>query len=295
VILVIVFAGRPDAVRRPSGPQAPEQQIANPERVREYQERLRALEDGRSAAQPDTAAATQRGAVGGDGRTYAPPAIPQTEDPLAADRKRRDYESLFSTNVVLSRRPESERPATSVGARNGSPATATTSPDAPPSIDDIADAVIRATTRVGTAVSDGARQPGAATAPPAVTARTQTGAARGSKDPTGPIAGSDPVHRLLEGTLIDTVLTNRLDGASTGPLNCLVTNSVYSHNGQHVLIPAGARVLGEAKAVQSLGESRLAVAFHRLVMPDGSTYPLDDFLGANQIGDSGLRDQVNHH
>ena len=103
------------------------------------------------------------------------------------------------------------------------------------------------------------------------------------------------MHRLLEGTLIDTVLTNRLDGASTGPLNCLVTNSVYSHNGQHVLIPAGARVLGEAKAVQSLGESRLAVAFHRLVMPDGSTYPLDDFLGVNQIGDSGLRDQVNHH
>ena len=30
-------------------------------------------------------------------------------------------------------------------------------------------------------------------------------------------------------------------------------------------------------------------------MPDGSTVPIDQFGGLNQIGDSGLRDQVNHH
>lgn len=32
------------------------------------------------------------------------------QDPKAADRKRREYESLFASNVVLSRRPENERP-----------------------------------------------------------------------------------------------------------------------------------------------------------------------------------------
>jgi type IV secretion system protein VirB10 len=100
---------------------------------------------------------------------------------------------------------------------------------------------------------------------------------------------------LLEGTVIDTVLANRLDGDSVAPVNCLVTNPVYSHSGQHVVIPAGARVLGETRAVQSLGETRLAVAFHRLLMPDGRSYSLDQFLGLNQIGDAGLRDRVNHH
>ena len=30
-------------------------------------------------------------------------------------------------------------------------------------------------------------------------------------------------------------------------------------------------------------------------MPDGRTYSLDQFPGLNQIGDAGLRDQVNHH
>ena len=62
-----------------------------------------------------------------------------------------------------------------------------------------------------------------------------------------------------------------------------------------MLIPAGARVLGETKPVQAFGETRLAVAFHRLLMPDGRTYRLDQFLGLNQIGDAGLRDKVNHH
>ena len=91
------------------------------------------------------------------------------------------------------------------------------------------------------------------------------------------------------------MLTNRLDGGSAAPVNCLVTNPVFSHSGQSIVIPAGARVLGETRAVQSLGETRLAVAFHRLVMPDGRTYRLDRFLGMNQIGDAGLRDKVNHH
>ena len=37
------------------------------------------------------------------------------------------------------------------------------------------------------------------------------------------------------------------------------------------------------------------MTFHRLLMPDGRTYRLDEFNGLNQIGDAGLRDKVNHH
>jgi type IV secretion system protein VirB10 len=91
------------------------------------------------------------------------------------------------------------------------------------------------------------------------------------------------------------VLTNRLDGSTAAPVNCLVTNPVYSHDGRQVLIPAGARVLGETHPVQTFGETRLAVSFNRLVMPDGRTYRLDQFMGLNNIGDAGLRDQVNQH
>src|SRR5262249_7138243 len=98
-----------------------------------------------------------------------------------------------------------------------------------------------------------------------------------------------------EGTVIEGVLTNRLDGAFRGPVNVLVTSSVYSRDRQAVLIPAGARALGEAAPVQTWGDARLAISFHRLVMPDGHTYSLDRFTGRDQIGATGVRDEINRH
>ena len=216
---------------------------------------------------------------------------PPPEDPIETDRRRREYESLFASNVVLSRRAEPDRPD---AGRPATPArnTATGEP-AVPTMDEIADAAVRATTRAG------ASFPVASTAQSASLATPQPELGRPGErqtpDRTEPIAAAGPLHRVLEGTVIDAVLSNRLDGAAAAPVNCLVTNAVYSHSGQHVVIPAGSRVLGETRPVQALGETRLAVAFHRLLMPDGRTYRLDQFLGLNQIGDAGLRDRVNHH
>jgi type IV secretion system protein VirB10 len=112
---------------------------------------------------------------------------------------------------------------------------------------------------------------------------------------SGPIRAGQPLTRLLEGTVVETVLLNRLDGTFAGPVTCLVTTAVYSHDRQSIVIPAGARVLGSSSPVQSWGDSRLAVSFHRLVMPDGQTHSLDRFKGLNQIGDTGLKDSVNRH
>jgi type IV secretion system protein VirB10 len=102
-------------------------------------------------------------------------------------------------------------------------------------------------------------------------------------------------YRLFEGTMLETVLTIRLDSSFSGPVNCMVTTNVYSHSGQHLLMPQGTRVLGEVRRLDSFGQQRLAVFFHRLIMPDGYTVSLDKFQGLNQIGETGLRDQVQHH
>lgn len=106
-------------------------------------------------------------------------------------------------------------------------------------------------------------------------------------------AAGDARYTLFEGTIIETVLTNRLDGTFSGPVNCLVSVPVYAAD--QVVIPAGARVLGEARAVNTFGQSRLAVTFHRLLLPNGASVDLDGFPGLNQVGDLGLRDQVNRH
>ncbi len=91
---------------------------------------------------------------------------------------------------------------------------------------------------------------------------------------------------------------NRLDGDAPGPVKVLVSNPVYSHDHQHVLIPDGTIVLGEARKIGSSGfgqQRRIAVVFHRMIMPDGYSVDLDQFHGLDQIGEEGLKDKVNNH
>jgi type IV secretion system protein VirB10 len=103
------------------------------------------------------------------------------------------------------------------------------------------------------------------------------------------------LHRIMEDTIIETVLVNRLAGASPGPVICMVREDVYSHSGAHLLIPKGTRLLGKVSAVASLNQERLFVAFHRMIMPDGYSVSLDKFQGLDVIGQAGLRDLVNRH
>jgi len=88
---------------------------------------------------------------------------------------------------------------------------------------------------------------------------------------------------------------NRLDGSFTGPVICLVSDDTYSHDRQHLLIPAGSKVLGDSRKVDTFGQARLAVAFHRLLMPDGYSENLDQLTGLDQQGTTALHDKVNNH
>jgi len=108
-------------------------------------------------------------------------------------------------------------------------------------------------------------------------------------------AAAGKTYVLFEGTILETVLINRLDGGFAGPIQCLLSTDVYSNDRQHLLIPSGSKLLGETRKVDTFGQMRLAVLFHRVLMPDGYSVSLDGFKGLNQIGDTGLRDQVNNH
>ena len=287
MLAIMLLVGRSDPPVRTTGAPVAATAPSN-DRVRDYQERLRAME-AQALREAQAAAGAPASAPAMTGFQEQPSA--PAPDPLEAERKRRAYESLFASNVVLSRRPEAERP--DAGRAVAAIAPTRGSDTAMPSIDDIAEAAIRATARA----SGGTVLPAMGSPPPSAVAQAPREVERGIRvlERTEAINPAGPLHRLLEGTVIDTALTNRLDGSETAPVNCLVTNSVYSHSGQYVVIPAGARVLGMTRPVRTLGETRLAVTFHRLLMPDGRTYRLDEFKGLNQIGDAGLRDKVNHH
>ena len=107
-------------------------------------------------------------------------------------------------------------------------------------------------------------------------------------------------ERIREGSFLEAVLLTQLSGEFPGPVLATVSVPLYSADRQRVLIPRGARVVGTAiprgarvvgtaSAVQNRDQSRLAVAFHRLLLPDESWIDLD-FAGLNQVGESALRD-----
>ena len=103
---------------------------------------------------------------------------------------------------------------------------------------------------------------------------------------------------LYEGTTVDADLIDRLDGDAAGPVKVLVSNPVYSHDHQHVIVPDGTLVLGEARKIGAVGfgqQRRMAVVFHRMIMPDGYSVDLNQFHGLDQIGEEGLKDKVNYH
>ena len=127
-------------------------------------------------------------------------------------------------------------------------------------------------------------------------ASSQGARAPGTTEPGRSVRPGDPPgwERIREGSFLEAVLLTQLSGEFPGPVLAMVSVPLYSADRQRVLIPRGARVVGTAQAVQDRNQSRLAVTFHRLLMPDGSWIDLE-FAGLNQAGESALRDRVSRH
>jgi type IV secretion system protein TrbI len=207
----------------------------------------------------------------------AAPTEQKTEDPIVAERKRRAYVSLFSSNVALT-----YRPAPPGAAASGGEKPLATSPES--DSDKILQLLKDAQPNLAPPV-----QPARSDSPEAASPRKEEAKSLATSTSTG------KTFVVFEGTILETVLINRLDGQFSGPVECLLSNDVYSNDRQHLLIPAGSKLLGETKKVDTFGQSRLAVVFHRVIMPDGYSVSLDQFKGLNQTGDTGLRDEVNNH
>jgi type IV secretory pathway VirB10-like protein len=219
---------------------------------------------------------------------------PTPEETERIEKRKREENALQASNVALSFRKDQSSVSVS-----GTPAPTSELSDLRQLID-AQKAQIRASLDAETplprpSVPDRLAVPAASRAqePPTEEDRTE---GRGKRPESPDLKKSvGKPFRVFEGTVIETVLTNRLNGTFSGPVDVLVTTAVYSHDGQHLLIPQGSRIFGEVQKVSTTGQQRLAVVFHRLLMPDGYAATLDQFRGLNQIGETGLKDQVNQH
>ena len=202
----------------------------------------------------------------------------QQAQQLAAKERELQYNSRFASNLVYTRSadpPPTQQPSTPREPRGGTPTGY--APQQNPYV-----------------TSSG--QPGSSLIAPRAAGQPPAQQKRAPEINLDSAVGQPYV--IYEGTTLDTVLMNRLDGDAVGPVKVLVSNPLYSHDHQHVLIPDGTIVLGEAKKIGTAGfgqQRRLAVVFHRMIMPDGYSVDLDQFHGLDQIGEEGLKDIVNNH
>lgn len=98
------------------------------------------------------------------------------------------------------------------------------------------------------------------------------------------------------GTVIPAALITGINSDLPGQITAQVTEHVYdSPTGSHLLIPQGARLIGQYDSQVAFGQRRVLLVWNRIVMPDGTSIVLERLQGADTGGFSGLEDEVDYH
>lgn len=111
-----------------------------------------------------------------------------------------------------------------------------------------------------------------------------------------PLSANPAIHQLPPGTTIAAALVTGLRSDLPGPVVAQVTEDVFdATTGEVLLIPRGARLVGAYDSKVAFGQDRLFLAWTQLVLPDGTSVPLDKAPGVDGAGYSGLQDGVDRH
>jgi type IV secretion system protein TrbI len=325
MVMIIAFSGKKEPKARKAPSEAPI--VVDPSQARIEEYRARIEEQARKLAAEQAKIRPYRRQLGvapgippsGTGGPYtyqsysgghlpyqADPVLERQTSQIETDKKQREYRSLFASNIALTHRKNAQDKTQELAATPApgligqGPAFSLYGYPYPPLLapGGLSGAPqVSATPQAAEEAKSQQEAPLASTADQGSATHVGVGdAAENRQERDANLNRSEgKMYRIFEGNFIEAVLTNRLDGSFSGPVNCMVTTNIYSHDGQRLLIPEGSRVLGEVRKVESFGQQRLAVVFHRLIMPDGYSVSLDRLPGLNQIGETGLVDKVSHH
>lgn len=98
------------------------------------------------------------------------------------------------------------------------------------------------------------------------------------------------------GTNIPGVLITGINSDLRGEIVAQVREDVFdSVTGNYLLIPMGARLIGNYETSIGYAQNRVLVAWNRLIFPDGSSIDLQGMIGTDTSGYAGLKDKVNNH
>lgn len=112
----------------------------------------------------------------------------------------------------------------------------------------------------------------------------------------GRLTAPADAHVLQAGSIIPAALITGIRSDLPGQITAQVTQNVYdSPTGRILLIPQGSRLIGDYDADVAFGQSRVLLAWNRLILPDGHSITLERQPGADPRGFAGLQDRTDFH
>ncbi len=157
------------------------------------------------------------------------------------------------------------------------------------------------------AVTPGAPALDLGTVPTAPAAQASSGPADrqqrflGQGNPRSPESASRLIepsspYVLQAGAVIPAALITGIRSDLPGQITAQVTQNIYdSPTGRILLIPQGARLIGEYDSEVAAGQRRVLLAWDRLILPGGRSIALDRLPGADTTGMAGLADRTDYH
>lgn len=101
---------------------------------------------------------------------------------------------------------------------------------------------------------------------------------------------------IQAGAVIPAALVTGIRSEIPGQIVGQVTEDVFdSPTGKHLLIPQGSRLIGVYDTNVEFGQSRLLLAWTRLILPDGRSLVLEKLPAGDAQGYAGLQDRVDRH
>lgn len=110
------------------------------------------------------------------------------------------------------------------------------------------------------------------------------------------VKSDNNAYEIKAGSVIPSVMINGINSELAGTVIAIVRANIYDTISRtYLLIPQGSRLVGKYDASVAYAQNRLAVAWNRLIYPDGSSTDLKAIPGTDIAGYSGFYDQVNNH
>jgi type IV secretion system protein VirB10 len=95
-----------------------------------------------------------------------------------------------------------------------------------------------------------------------------------------------PSRTIVQGTTLQATLETAISTELPGVIRAVVSDDVYSYDGETVLLPRGTRLIGSYNSDVSVVQDRVQLAWSRAVTPDGVSVELGGY-GADTLGRSG--------